>query len=50
MIQKTAKEIIESIYQAINNRDIEQAIQWVDDDCLYEDMNFSQPFQGKEAV
>ncbi len=50
MIKKTAKDVIESIYQAINNRDIEQAMQWVDDDCLYEDMNFSQPFQGKNEV
>ncbi len=50
MRQKTAKDIVESIYQAINNRDIEQAMQWVDDDCIYEDMNFSKPFQGKDAV
>ncbi len=50
MTKKTAKEVIESIYQAINDRNINQAIQWVDEDCLYEDMNFSQPFQGKKAV
>ncbi|MGK7884947.1 MAG: nuclear transport factor 2 family protein [Crocosphaera sp.] len=50
MIKKTAKDVIEYIYQAINNRDIEQAMQWVDDDCLYEDMNFLQPFQGKNEV
>ncbi|MGK7958318.1 MAG: nuclear transport factor 2 family protein [Crocosphaera sp.] len=50
MTKKTAKEVIESIYQAINDRNINQAIQWVYEDCLYEDMNFSQPFQGKKAV
>ncbi|MDJ0846370.1 nuclear transport factor 2 family protein [Crocosphaera sp.] len=50
MMKKTAKDIIESIYQAINQRKIEQAMQWVDEDCIYEDVNFSKPFQGKEAV
>ncbi|MEL4898284.1 nuclear transport factor 2 family protein [Crocosphaera sp. Alani8] len=50
MIKKTAKEIIEAIYQAINNRDIEQAIKWVDDNCIYEDVNFPKPFRGKKAV
>ncbi|MDJ0601430.1 MAG: nuclear transport factor 2 family protein [Crocosphaera sp.] len=50
MMEKTAKDIIELIYQAINNRDIEQAIKWVDEDCVYEDVNFSKPFQGKNAV
>ncbi len=50
MMKKTAKEVIESIYQEINNRDIETAIEWVDDDCLYQDVNFSQAFEGKDAV
>ncbi|MEA5512131.1 nuclear transport factor 2 family protein [Crocosphaera sp. UHCC 0190] len=47
---KSAKEVIESIYQAINNRDIEKAIKWVDNDCIYQDVNFSQAFEGKESV
>lgn len=50
MNKKTAKEIIESIYQAINNRNIQEAMQWVDDDCIYEDVNFSKTFQGKNSV
>ncbi|ACB49469.1 hypothetical protein cce_0117 [Crocosphaera subtropica ATCC 51142] len=50
MMEKTAKNIIELIYQAINNREIDQAMQWVDDDCIYEDVNFSKTFQGKKAV
>jgi hypothetical protein len=50
MMKKTAKEVIESIYQEINNRDIETAIEWVDDDCIYQDFNFSQAFEGKDAV
>jgi hypothetical protein len=50
MMKKTAKEVIESIYQEINNRNIEAAIEWVDDDCIYQDFNFSQAFEGKDAV
>ncbi len=50
MVKKTAKEVIESIYQAINNRNIDTAIKWVDDACIYQDVNFSQSFEGKEAV
>ncbi|MGK7941401.1 MAG: nuclear transport factor 2 family protein [Crocosphaera sp.] len=50
MVQKTAKEVIESIYQAINKRNIDAAIKWVDDVCIYQDVNFSQAFEGKDAV
>lgn len=49
-MNKPAHEIIESIYQSINSRDIEAAMEWIDDNCIYEDLNFSQPFRGKEAV
>lgn len=45
-----AKNIIESIYHAINHRDIPAAMKWIDDDCIYQDLNFPHPFQGKEAV
>ena len=45
-----AHNLIQSLYQAINNRDINVAIDYIDEDCIYEDLNFSQPFQGKEAV
>ncbi|NEP02988.1 MAG: nuclear transport factor 2 family protein [Symploca sp. SIO2E9] len=42
--------LVESMYKAINRRDISAAIDFVDDDCIYEDLNFPQPFRGKEAV
>ncbi len=45
-----AHKLIESIYAAINRRDINAAMEWIDDRCIYEDLNFSQPFSGKEAV
>ena len=45
-----AHSVIQSFYQAVNRRDILAAMNLVDDNCLYQDLNFSQPFQGKEAV
>ncbi|NEO25183.1 MAG: nuclear transport factor 2 family protein, partial [Moorea sp. SIO4G2] len=45
-----AHNLIQSIYEAINRRDVNAAMEWIDDQCIYEDLNFSQPFKGKEAV
>ncbi len=42
--------VIQSIYEAINRRDIPAAMELIDDDCIYEDLNFPQPFLGKDAV
>lgn len=42
--------MIESLYQAINRRDISAALDCIDDECIYEDLNFPQPFRGKAAV
>ena len=38
------------MYDAINRRDVEAALAFVDDDILYEDFNFPVPFKGKERV
>ena len=38
------------MYDAINRRDVEAALAFVDDDILYEDFNFPKPFRGKAAV
>lgn len=38
------------MYEAINRRDVNAAIDFVDEDCLYEDLNFPEPFKGKAAV
>ncbi|MGC9503409.1 nuclear transport factor 2 family protein [Baaleninema sp.] len=43
-------ELVRSLYDAINRRDIDGAIALVDDECIYEDLNFPQPFRGKAAV
>ncbi|MBC6423490.1 MAG: nuclear transport factor 2 family protein [Hormoscilla sp. SP5CHS1] len=45
-----AHTVIKSIYAAINCRDVPAAMQFVDDECIYQDLNFPQPFQGKQAV
>ncbi|MDJ0706796.1 MAG: nuclear transport factor 2 family protein [Leptolyngbyaceae cyanobacterium MO_188.B28] len=46
----SAHRVIQSFYEAVNRRDIPAAMDLVDDDCLYQDLNFPHPFQGKEAV
>ena len=50
MTAPTAHKSIQSFYEAINRRDINAAMEWIDPQCIYEDLNFSQPFRGKEAV
>ncbi|CAE7744694.1 Oxr1, partial [Symbiodinium microadriaticum] len=45
-----AKETMESFYSAVNNRDLERAMEMVDDDATYEDFTFQEPFKGKEGV
>lgn len=45
-----ASEIIQAMYDAINRRDVDGAIAFIDDDCTYQDFNFPKPFQGKAAI
>jgi ketosteroid isomerase-like protein len=46
----TAETVVRGMYDAINRRDVAAALEFVDDDILYEDFNFPAPFQGKAAV
>ncbi len=46
----SADNLIQSFYEAVNRKDINSAMEFIDDNCLYEDLNFPQPFKGKEAV
>lgn len=46
----TASQLIQAMYAAINRRDLAAAIAYVDDNCVYQDLNFSQAFTGKAAV
>lgn len=45
-----AWETVVSFYGAINRRDLEGALTFVADDCVYEDLIYSAPFRGKEAI
>lgn len=45
-----AHETLRALYDAINRRDIDAAMDYIDDECVYEDLNFPQPFRGKDAV
>ncbi|MDJ0737504.1 MAG: nuclear transport factor 2 family protein [Nostocaceae cyanobacterium] len=49
-MKTTADAVIKSMYEAINRRDITAAMEFIDDNCVYQDLNFPQPFQGKQAV
>ena len=46
----TTHLVIQSFGEALNRRDIAAAIDFIDDECIYEDCNFPQPFLGKEAI
>lgn len=45
-----ARSVMESFYSAVNGRDLETALNMVDDDVLYEDFTFQEPFRGREGV
>ena len=45
-----AETVVRGMYDAINRRDVAAALEFVDDDILYEDFNFPTPFRGKAAV
>lgn len=38
------------MYAAINRRDVEGAIAQVDEGCVYQDLNFPKPFEGRATV
>ncbi|NEQ98613.1 MAG: nuclear transport factor 2 family protein [Cyanothece sp. SIO2G6] len=45
-----AHHVVEAMYDAINRRDLEAAMVYIDPDCVYQDLNFARPFVGKAAV
>ena len=46
----SAATLIQALYAAINDRDLATEIAYIDEDCSYQDLNFPQPFQGKDTV
>lgn len=45
-----AEKVVRRMYRKINKRDVNAAMECVDDDIVYEDLNFPTPFQGADAV
>lgn len=45
-----AETVIKGMYDAINARDVEGACEFLDDEVVYQDLNFPEFFEGKSAV
>ena len=45
-----ASEQVRTMYAAINQRDVKSAVSCVDQDCVYQDLNFPKPFEGRAAI
>ena len=45
-----AESVVRAMYTAINDGDYERAKELIDEECLYEDLNFPDAFKGKEVV
>ena len=45
-----ASEKIDAMYAAINRRDLDAAIAYINEECVYQDLNFRQAFVGKGRV
>ena len=41
---------VQAIYTAINHRNVAKAVALIDEQCCYEDLNFSATFMGQAAV
>ena len=48
--RRDAEAVVRGMYDAINKRDVTKALTFVDDDIVYEDFNFPEPFRGKARV
>lgn len=45
-----ARSVVESMYTAINGRDLEKALSYVAEDIKYEDFTFQESFEGRKRV
>jgi len=45
-----ASEQIRTMYAAINRRDVKSAVACIDQNCVYQDLNFPKPFEGRAAI
>jgi hypothetical protein len=49
-LKLTAEQVIRQMYENINVRNVEGAMEYIDDECVYQDLNFPEPYEGGEAV
>lgn len=49
-VSVSAESVVRGMYEAINDRDADAALQFVDQNCLYEDLNFPEPKRGIKQV
>ncbi|MFO8040194.1 MAG: nuclear transport factor 2 family protein [Sodalinema sp.] len=49
-LMRSKRERIVSLYEAINRRDVEGALVYIDENCVYEDVNFRKTFRGVADV
>jgi hypothetical protein len=47
---RSAAAAVRAFYAAVNARQLDAAMAYIDDECVYEDMIYSAPFVGKNAV
>ncbi|CAJ1358693.1 unnamed protein product [Effrenium voratum] len=45
-----ARSAMESFYAAVNDRQLETALDMLDDEVVYEDFTFQEPFRGRQGV
>ena len=45
-----AARVVRSFYDHINRKEVDEAMTYFAEDCLYEDLNFPEPYVGKDAV
>ncbi|XP_020246675.1 uncharacterized protein LOC109824480 [Asparagus officinalis] len=46
----TAADVVKEFYDGINRRDLAAVERLIGDECVYEDLVFSQPFVGRKAT
>jgi hypothetical protein len=47
---RSAAATVRAFYAAVNARQLDAAMAYIEDECVYEDMIYSAPFVGKDAV
>ena len=46
----SAAQVVRAFYDHINDKEVDRAMEYFAEDCLYEDLNFPAPYRGFEEV